>query len=345
MKHPSRRRRVRTALAAAATTALVAPAGALAAPSVFTETAKVVGAGQTPTPSWTQTDLADQQQYLVTDNGFALTLRESNGKLGDGVLSFDVLPSTYRALFAPTRWIAESAADVQPHATCDAPALTADAVVLGWQGAEPHYGYIPFQATAAGLGDAPASWLGRVKAATGLTLTPATDLAAACTSIGGTFAPADTVVTTSAALAAGTATPLQTQITTLTAARDAALAAKAAADADVKRLTLEATPFAIKVPSSATLQRGLEVNVTGPPNRAVSVRVQVTEGQRRKLKLKFRTLGTGTGKTDDKGKTTVVVQPRKDTAKVLLKLVDALPTTVAATSGDRAAVLPLNLGA
>ena len=120
MTHPSRRRRARTALAAVAATALVAPAGALAAPSVFTQTAKVVPAGQTPTASWTQSDLADQQQYLVSENGFTLALRESNGKLDHGVLSFDVLPSAYRALFTPARWLAESATGVQPHATCDA---------------------------------------------------------------------------------------------------------------------------------------------------------------------------------------------------------------------------------
>ena len=345
MTHPSRRRRARTALAAVAATALVAPAGALAAPSVFTQTAKVVPAGQTPTASWTQADLADQQQYLVSENGFTLALRESNGKLDHGVLSFDVLPSAYRALFAPARWIDESATGAQPHATCDAPALTTDAVVLGWQGAEPHYGYIPFQATSAGLGDVPSTWISKVKAASGVTLTASTDLAAACAGIGGTFAPADATVTSSAALAAGVTAPLQTEITKLTTARDAALAGKAKAEADVKRLTLEATPFTIKVPSSATLQRGLEVNVAGPPNRPVFIRIQISEAKRKTLKLRYRTLGTGAGKTDEKGKALVIVQPRKDTAPVLLRLVDALPTTVNAVSGDRAAALALDLGA
>jgi hypothetical protein len=212
----------------------VAPAGALAAPSVFTQTAKVVPAGQTPTASWTQADLTDQQQYLVSENGFTLALRESNGKADHGVLSYDVLPSAYRTLLQPARWIAESATGAQPHATCDAPALTTDAVVLGWQGAEPHYGYIPFQATSAGLGDDPASWVSKVKAATGVALTASTNLATACAGIGGTFVPADTVVTSSAALAAGIAGPLQTKITELTTARDTALAAKAKAEADVK---------------------------------------------------------------------------------------------------------------
>ncbi len=345
MTHPSRRRRARTALAAVAATALVAPAGALAAPSVFTQTAKVVPAGQTPTTSWTQADLADQQQYVVSENGFTVALRESNGKLGHGVLIFDVLPSAYRALFAPARWIEEGATNVQPHATCDAPALTTDAVVLGWQGAEPHYGYIPFQATSAGLGDVPSTWISKVKAAGGVTLSASTDLAAACAGIGGTFAPADAIVTSAATLATGVTAPLQAEITKLTAARDTALAGKAKAEADVKRLTLEATPFAIKVPSSATLQRGLEVNVAGPPNRPVFIRIQISESQRKKLKLRYRTLGTGAGKTDEKGKALVIVAPRKDTAPVLLKLIDALPTQVTAVSGDRAATLALDLGA
>jgi len=117
------------------------------------------------------------------------------------------------------------------------------------------------------------------------------------------------------------------------------------AEADVKRLTLEATPFAIKVPSSATLQRGLEVNVTGPPKRPVFIRIQITEAKRKALKLRYRTLGTGAGTTDEKGKALVIVQPRKDTAPILLRLVDALPTTVNAVSGDRAAALALDLGA
>jgi hypothetical protein len=345
MTHQSRRRRARTALAAIAATALVAPAGALAAPSVFTQTAKVVPAGQTPTAAWTQADLTDQGQYLVNENGFPLALRESNGKLDHGVLSFDVLPSAYRALLQPARWIEESATGAQPHATCDAPALTTDAVVLGWQGAEPHYGYIPFQATSAGLGDVPSTWVSKVKAASGVTLTASTDLAAACAGIGGTFAPADATVTSSAALATGVTAPLQAKITELTTARDAALTAKTKAEAEVKRLTLAATPFAIKVPSSATLQRGLEVNVTGPPGRPVFIRIQISEAKRKALKLRYRTLGTGAGKTDEKGKALVIVAPRKDTAPILLRLIDALPTTVTAVSGDRAATLALDLGA
>jgi hypothetical protein len=356
MSYPFRRARAWPALASAVTIALAAPAAAPAAPSVFTQTAKVVPAGQTPDASWTQASLTDDPQYVVSDNGFTLGLQESNGKLDDGLLTYDVLPLVYRGLFAPTRWLTEGATGAQPHATCDAPALTTSDVVLGWQGSQPGYGYIPFQATSAGLGDDPASWLPSIKAATGLTLTPSSDLPALCARIGGTFVAADTVITRSTSFAAGVAAPLQAKVTELTASLAAAkadlatakadlAAAKAKGDADVKRLTLEAAPLTVKVPSSATLQRGLEVNVTGPANRRVFVRVQLTEAQRRALKVRYRTLGTGQGTTDAKGKGQVVVQPRPDTAPVLLRQVAAVPTTVVAIAGDRATSLALDLGA
>ncbi len=71
------------------------------------------------------------------------------------------------------------------------------------------------------------------------------------------------------------------------------------------------------MPSSATLQHGLEGKVAGPLKRPVFM----------------------------KGEALVIVRPRKDTAPILLRLVEALPTTVAAVSGDRAAALALDLGA
>ena len=86
-------------------------------------------------------------------------------------------------------------------------------------------------------------------------------------------------------------------------------------------------------------------DVTGPPNRPVFVRVLITEKQRKKLKLKSLELGTGLGRTDEKGKIRVIVQPNAKTAKVLLKLIDALPVSVVALSGDRAYTLALDLGA
>lgn len=342
---------VRAAGIAAVAGALALPASASAASTVFTTTGKAVPAGQTATPSWTQSDLQSETQYLVSNNGFTLSLRESNGRTTGGALAYAALPSAYRNLIPKSRWLAEGDTGAQPHATCRVPSLDAQDVVLGWQGDEPSYGYIPFQATSAGLGDDPATWLPKVKAATGLTLTPTTDLAAACTGLGGTFAPADQVIATSDTFAAGLIAPLNDQIRSLTAAKKASDDAKAAADAarkaaeaDVKRLTLEAQTFKISVNSAATLQRGLDVDVVGPPNRGVLVRVQFTEQQRKKFKLKYKTLGLGAGVTDAKGKVRVVAQPREDTAPFLLDQAIAIPVIITATSGDRSATIIQALG-
>jgi len=338
------RARTRTAvLAVLAVCAL--PAGASAAPSVFTQTAKVVPTGQTPDNSWTQSNLDPEAQYLVSDNGYTVGLKESNGVTTGGLLSYDVLPSLYRQLFAASRLITEGSTGAQPHATCDVASLNQSSVVTGWQGTTPSYGYIPFQATSAGLGDDPATWLTKVKDATGVTLTPSTDLAAACTDLGGTFHAADTIVKTSASLASGLTAPLDAKIASLTTERDKALADLKAAQADVKALKLEATPLTIKIPTSATLQRGLEVNVTGPPNRGVFIRIVVTDHQQRKLKLKFKTLGVGRGVTDEKGKTQVIVWPQKKTAPALLKLTESLPVTVVVYAGDRGILFPYDIGA
>ncbi|UUY05366.1 hypothetical protein LRS13_07540 [Svornostia abyssi] len=338
--------------AAAIAAALVFPAAADAAPSVFSTTAKVVPAGQTPDGTWTQGNLSDEERYLLNVGGFPLALSESNGKTTGGVVGYDVLPPLYRNLFGKPRWLTEGTTGAQPHATCDVAALNADAAILGWQGDEPAYGYVLFQATAAGLGDDPAKWLPKVKELTGLSLASTTNLTTACTSIGGTFVPADTVVAKSSDLASGLTAPLETKVADLTKAKDTAdtkvadlTKAKAAADAEVKRLTLEATPFKVAVPSSATLQRGLDVNVTGPPNRPVFIRALVTEKQRRELKIPVKTLGTGTGFTDAKGKAKVIVQPRKDSAPVLLRWQVAIPVQIAAVSGDRQNTLVVSLGA
>jgi hypothetical protein len=350
--------RARFAGLVALAAALAVPATAAALPSVFTTTAKVVPAGQTPEADWTQADLENDPRYLVTSNGFTYSLRESNGKLDGGILTFDRLPGAYRTLFETSRWLAEGATGAQPHATCDAASLTDEAVVLGWQGAEPSYAYIPFQATAAGLGDDPATWLGKVKSATGLTLTKDTDLAAACAGIGGTLIGADTVVEAAPAFAAGLTAPLEAKVAALEtkvsglegkvkdleAAATKADAAKAKADADIAKLKLEAAQFTLKVSSAATLARGLEVDVAGPPNRPVFVRVKVSEAQRRKLRIPYKTLGTGTGTTDAKGKIRVIVQPRANTAGVLLKQQTAVPVQVWGASGDRTAVLVVDLG-
>lgn len=340
-----RRRRALIATAAAGACALAAPAAAGAAPVVFSTTAKLVPGGLTPTIATTPADLTDEPQYLLSNGGFTYSLRESNGQVTGGLLDTSKLPLAYRSVIPTSRWLTEAATGAQPHATCDVAALDDTAVVLGWQGSEPSYGYIPFQATSAGLGDDPASWLAKVKTATGVALTPATDLAAACAGIGGTFHPADTVVTPAAPFALGLTAPLNAQVAALNAKLATLTKAKADADAQIKDLKLQAATATVKVPSSATLQRGLEVDYSGPPGRPLFVRVWVAERERRELGIPLRTLGTGTATVGANGKIRVIVTPNPRTARVLLKQTTAVPVTLTAISGDRTVQLPLELGA
>lgn len=355
----TRSRRIRLVAVAATAGALAAPGAAAAAPVVFATTAKLVPPGLTPTVATLPADLTNEPQYLLSNGGFTYSVRESNAKLDGGILDTAKLPTAYRSVIPTSRWLSEAATGAQPHATCNVASLNDPATVLGWQGAEPAYGYIPFQATSAGLGDDPASWLARVQTATGLALTPATNLATACAGLGGTFVPADTVVTPAAPFAAGLTAPLAARVATLEAsiasltaaktsadaAKASAEAAKASADDQIKALKLNAATATVKVSSSATLQRGLEVDYAGPPGRKVFVRVVLSEAQRKQLKLRYRTLGRGSDTVAANGKVRVIVEPKPETASVLLTQTTALPVVVQAVSGDRAVNLAVDLGA
>lgn len=241
--------------AAVAATTLALPALAGAHGSVYTDTAKVAPSPLPANP--TQADLLDQTRYVVTNHGYTYVLRETNDRPGvAGMLSFAKLPSAYRATFASdkARWLAEAGTGAQPHATCSTPELDALSAVLSWQGNDPFYGYIPWQATSAGLEDDPSLWLPRISVITGRTLTPAMtvdQLKASCEGIGGTFYPADTVNTSTASLNSGYAgdlvAPLDSLIGQLNAEkltlqgaldtagdeRDAAVVAKAAAEQEL----------------------------------------------------------------------------------------------------------------
>ena len=116
------------------------------------------------------------------------------------------LPGAYRGQpgFTKTRLLAEGDTGAQAHATCSGvPALASESAILGWQGTDPFYTYVPFQATTAGLEDDPAMWLDDVKALTGVTLTPSTNLTTACWGLGGTLVPADATQSTNAAFNSG----------------------------------------------------------------------------------------------------------------------------------------------
>src|SRR5262249_11896424 len=109
---------------------------------------------------------------------------------------------------------------IQVHATCGGVAALSDPANIAqvWDRAsdhDPFYNYIPWQKDSAGLGDNPSQWIGVVKSVTGVDLSTVSDLAGACTALGGTYHPPDTKSVTASAAIADAVAPLNTQITTL----------------------------------------------------------------------------------------------------------------------------------
>ena len=218
------------ALVAAA--ALAIPTGAMAHGSVWTTTVKTATAavgGVVGTTSNTS--------YLASNHGYVIAYTESNGLADHGMINYKALPSAYRnqASFTLSRLLSEGDTGVQTHATCqgdtgDVAKLWTPEAIVSWQsitpttpaGAEPFWNYIPWQKTAAGLGDTAEVdvWIGKIKDLTGVDLATASDLPAACASIGGTYKAADTTASTTASLvsaySADISAPLSSQITSLT---------------------------------------------------------------------------------------------------------------------------------
>ena len=207
-------RQFRAACAVAVVAVLAAPAAASAHPSVYSGEATI---DLDPTPGVFVP--GTQTRHMVTNHGFTVVLRETNGvAVGAhrGVMSYALLPADLRATLTPTQELATSSG-AQAHATCDVGPLNAEAAVLGWQGTDPFYNYVPFQKAAAGLDDHPADWIVDVQNLTGVDLTQvsddpataATQLETLCESappagLGGTFVPADQTQTPASSLASGT---------------------------------------------------------------------------------------------------------------------------------------------
>ena len=113
--------------------------------------------------------------------------------------------------------------DLQAHAVCTGvAALENGANIRAWQ-ENPFFDYIPWQATSAALGDEPSTWIPLVKQLTGVDLSTLSGagFATACTGLGGTYYKADTPASVTSALETAISTPLQSQITTLQAAKAA----------------------------------------------------------------------------------------------------------------------------
>jgi len=406
-----------------AAAALAVPTGAMAHGSVWTTTVKTATAavgGVVGTTSNTS--------YLASNHGYVIAYTESNGLSDHGMINYKALPSAYRnqASFTLSRLLSEGDTGVQTHATCqgdtgDVAKLWTPEAIISWQsitpttpaGAEPFWNYIPWQKTAAGLGDTAEVqvWIAKIKDLTGVDLATATDLPAACASIGGTYKAADTTASTTASLvsaySADISAPLSAQVTSLTsdktalttqltglqadlasangakdgaladlatanaakatalsdlaaansakatalanlaaantaktsadAARDAALAQKATALAEVTRLsrTLTASTAASTLSGSTAANTGAPVNVSGPGGLTVTINLVISSAKATSLKLSSTIIGTGTA-TISSGGTVSKTISLSTAAKAKVKaLSSSLPVTIEVRGGDR----------
>jgi hypothetical protein len=359
---------IRLASAACAVAALAVPAAASAHPSVYTSDARI---GNPPVP---------QKRYVVANHGYTYVLTESNGKDNDfGVMDYKFMPGAYRGTLNLEQLLDEGDTGGQAHATCwddgvadgdDVEDLWTTAAIADWQDTsapiEPFYNYVPFQRAAVGIDDNPATWIGYVKNITGGAVdlatvsddpaTAATQLANLCTTIDGTFVPADTTQSSIAAFNSGTiehtAAPLKAQITKLEGEKAAALHSAATADAAAKAataralaaetaLTAEKTAFSIKLSNTRqtarqVATRGAVVEITGPPSRHVTVRLLIASARAKALGLKTNVLGRGTLTTGADGTGRLTVEISKKAENALKNLKRALKLTISAVAGDRA---------
>jgi hypothetical protein len=339
------------AVLAVALGALVVPATASAHPSVYTGEGRIVTSLSGVTP----VTVGPQVRYTVTNHGYTTVLRETNGKTSKGVLSYAMVPGAYRNQpgFEPgpsgtkTRLLSEADSGAQAHATCTAPQLTTEAAILGWQGTDPFYNYVPFQATAAGLDDDPADWIDDVKSLTGVDLTQVADLAAACTGIGGTYVSADETQSTILSLASGSLHPLEEEIAHLGDEVAALEAQKAALTTEVAQLKSEAEQLRAasrtlridKAGMASTFNaaaNGSSLKLEGPAGKSALVRLLASNRyQAKKLGLKSRVLGSGTVKFDAAGNGSIKITPSGKPADALKKASGSVKVLYQAVSGDR----------
>ena len=272
-------------------------------------------------------------------------LRETNGANTKGMVNFAMLPGAYRnqAGFEPvpgtrTRLLSEGDSAAQPHATCrGVAALEAETAILGWQGADPFYNYVPFQKDAAGLEDDPALWIEDVLALTGVDLASVPSPAAACSGLGGTYVPADETQSTVASLASGSTHPLEEEIVALEDEN-------AALKAEIAKLTAQAKTLQIdKASASSTVTAaaaGTSLKLSGPADRSVTVRLLASnKNQAKKLGLKSRVLGSATAKFGADGTAVVKVTPSGKPAAALKKAKGSVKVLFQAISGDRVVAL------
>lgn len=340
------------ATGALALLALAIPASAAAVPGVYTVDARLDTGSVTFTTDPVAPPLDPQTQYVVSNDGYSVGFAETNGVTGAGVLDYKVLPTAYRApaTAEQKRTYADAQTDVQAHATCSGVSdLTDGANILAWQSAtsDPAYNYIPWQKASAGLGDDPAKWIAVVKAETGVdlsTLTTVATFTTACESLGGTYHAADTSSAIATSLIANALAPLQKQIATLQAQVATLTKAKAASDkasqtdkaarklAEDGYQALYARPLIVTLAAKRFAPRGGIALVTGSVNDPVTVTLELTRKQARKLGLP-RELALTDKVIRDQGAVLVTLKPDSDVVEKIKEIGHPIAVKVHAVSG------------
>lgn len=355
--------RVAATAAAAAAAAVAAPAAALAHPSVYTATAPVNCVAPAPPYTLAQVTCDTQTRYVFTNHGNTYLLRESNGRPTRGAISYAHAPAALRNASDWDLFGSAATTGAQTHATCDVPALTSDAVIRSWQGADPFWAYVPFQRTAIGVDDDAADWLGVVQSATGLNLAAIGDTdgarEAACEALPGatasSYAAADATQSSTASWAAGPVAaavqPLEASIATLTQqladtsgarAGEAATAKTAldAAQAEIASLKAALRPLRVTLPSplpspSALAAGGVALRLAGPAGRTVGTRLRLSAASARRLGLRSQILAARDVTLAADGTASFVLTPAAPVASRLRRARGVHEIAVEARSGDR----------
>jgi hypothetical protein len=298
------------------------------------------------------------QQAVIVNDGYATMWTESNGLADHGWLNLKFAPGGFRAPMTGLQWLnyTNIQTGIQTHATCqNVPALNTDANALAVQEffgqnavGDPFWNYIPWQKTGVpnGVGgdDDPDKWIAVVQAATGVdlnALNTVADFRSVCESLNagqGVYVPADTQGGNQAsAMIANAVAPLNTQIATLTAANLALTTERDELQADLADAVSERDALLnrpLNITLAASNQKGKVVlMVTGLHNGSVSLKLQISEADRKKLKLPSRTIATATRGLGAQGAFIATLKPGSKAAKAIAARASATKVTVLATSG------------
>lgn len=335
--------------------AAAVPAIASAHPGVYVSQQYVYRPGDACTIPDASCILDNQRTtYAVANDGFAMAFTEgtatnpvgpsseTNGALPNrGLVNYRFLPGTWRGAATPAnrlQWLqyAPAQTNLQAHATCMGAPWDTSTNILAWQ-EDPFYNYIPWQKTAVGIGDEPEKWIKLVKDVAQVDLatlnTPA-EFQAACTTAGGTYYPADSASKITSSLETAITTPLQTQITTLTANVATLTTQKAAVDAALAAALAPkpATPRALTLTLSAkTFDQGVAM-LTGDPGTVVTVRAQLSAADAKKLKI-ARTISSKKATINADGAALVNLALTAKAGKAIDKHLPSLKVTIDATAG------------